>query len=69
MTTKSSTLDESPIALYSYKVLSGPDNIRTIRLHAKNSRIECSFEETSVSEGGYQALSMFGVTSRNLSGL
>lgn len=45
------------MALYCYEELSGPDKIRTIRLHATKSRIECSFDEISVSEGGFQALS------------
>jgi hypothetical protein len=54
---ESQTPDERPMALYSYEVLSRPDNIRTIRLHGTKTRIECSFEQISVSEEGYQALS------------
>jgi hypothetical protein len=42
---------------YVYEALSGPDKIRVLNLHDTKERIECSLQEVSVSEGGYQALS------------
>ena len=42
---------------YTYLPLEKPDQIRILKLHATKKRIECSLEQTKVSDGGYQALS------------
>src|ERR1700709_975563 len=51
----STTLKRVP--RYSYAERNGPRNWRRRILHGTKSRIECSFEEIGVWEGGYQALS------------
>jgi hypothetical protein len=42
---------------YVYETLEGQDKIRTLKLLSTNERIECTLQQISVSEGGYQALS------------
>jgi hypothetical protein len=48
---------QNEVPRYVYEALSGPDKIRVLNLHGTKERIECSLQEFSVSEGGYQALS------------
>ena len=47
----------SQISRYNYESLDRPDKIRTLKLHATKERIECSLQQISFSEGGYEALS------------
>jgi hypothetical protein len=53
----SNMFSESKLVRYDYEALTGSDKIRTIHLHATKDRIECSIQQISVTEGGYQALS------------
>ncbi|PMD13399.1 hypothetical protein NA56DRAFT_425026 [Hyaloscypha hepaticicola] len=48
---------QNQVPRYVYEALIGPDKIRVLNLHVTKERIECSLQEVSVSEGGYQALS------------
>ncbi|KAH8768520.1 heterokaryon incompatibility protein-domain-containing protein [Hyaloscypha finlandica] len=45
------------LSRYVYETLEGQDKIRTLKLHSTKERIECTLQQISVSEGGYQALS------------
>lgn len=42
---------------YIYETLEGPDKIRTLQLHVRKGRIECSLRQISFLDSGYQALS------------
>jgi hypothetical protein len=42
---------------YIYEPLVGANTIRVLRLHTTKERIECSLQQISISDGGYQALS------------
>jgi Heterokaryon incompatibility protein (HET) len=45
------------LSRYVYETLEGPDKIRILKLRDTKERIECTLQQRSVSEGGYQALS------------
>jgi hypothetical protein len=48
---------QTDISRYVYDTLNEPDKIRTMHLHATRDRIECTIQQISFLDGGYQALS------------